>query len=234
MTNRPYTTLFMLMSVDGKISSGDHDSLDSDKDWKRIYGVKEGLQQYYDLEKQTDLCFFQTGRVFAKIGFNERKPATQSISVTGVIVDNKPHLTRNGINYLSSWLKRVIIITTNPDHPAKDAHGNVAVITFQNAIDFADLFRRLKEKFNIDRLTIQSGGTMNAELLRSGLIDHLSIVIAPLLVGGSTTSTLIDGEAIHDASQLTKLKALKFVSCSLLKDSYIHLQYDVVQETILD
>ena len=48
--NRVETTLFLVMSLDGKITSGNHDSLDPDKDWKRIVGVKEGLHQYYEHE----------------------------------------------------------------------------------------------------------------------------------------------------------------------------------------
>ena len=49
------TTLFMLMSVDGKISTGAVDELDVDRDFPRINGVKEGLYQYYEIEKTTDL-----------------------------------------------------------------------------------------------------------------------------------------------------------------------------------
>ena len=45
------TTLFMLMSVDGKISTGAVDELDVDRDFPRINGVKEGLYQYYEIEK---------------------------------------------------------------------------------------------------------------------------------------------------------------------------------------
>ena len=41
--NRPITTLFMLMSVDGKISTGATDDLDVDKDFPNIKGVNEGL-----------------------------------------------------------------------------------------------------------------------------------------------------------------------------------------------
>ena len=48
---RPITTLFMLMSVDGKISTGATDELDFDQDFPRIEGVREGLQQYYDIEQ---------------------------------------------------------------------------------------------------------------------------------------------------------------------------------------
>ena len=55
MSERSITTLFMLMSVDGKISPGASDSLDVDKDFPNIAGLKEGLQQYYDIEQTTDL-----------------------------------------------------------------------------------------------------------------------------------------------------------------------------------
>ena len=40
---RPETTLFMLMSVDGKISTGDTDIMDVDKDFPTITGLREGL-----------------------------------------------------------------------------------------------------------------------------------------------------------------------------------------------
>lgn len=59
--DRPQTTLFMLMSVDGKISTGSNDNRDFDKDLSGVSGVKEGLQQYYDLEQETDLCSLNTG-----------------------------------------------------------------------------------------------------------------------------------------------------------------------------
>lgn len=51
--DRAITTLFMLMSVDGKISTGASYNLDVDKDFPKIKGVKEGLHQYYEIE-QTD------------------------------------------------------------------------------------------------------------------------------------------------------------------------------------
>ena len=40
MTEKPITTLFMLESLDGKISSGNNDNLDADKDWCKIGGRK--------------------------------------------------------------------------------------------------------------------------------------------------------------------------------------------------
>ena len=40
--DRPITTLFMLMSVDGKISTGATDNLDVDKDFPKIVGLVRG------------------------------------------------------------------------------------------------------------------------------------------------------------------------------------------------
>ena len=42
---RPMTTLFMLMSVDGKISTGATDDFDVDRDFPQLAGVREGLHQ---------------------------------------------------------------------------------------------------------------------------------------------------------------------------------------------
>ena len=52
---KPITTLFMFMSVDGKISTGAVDELDVDREFPRINGMKEGVYQYYEIEKTTDL-----------------------------------------------------------------------------------------------------------------------------------------------------------------------------------
>lgn len=228
--DRPVTTLFMLMSVDGKISTGDTDAMDFDRDLRRIDGVKQGLQQYYDLEQQSDLFSLNTGRVMAKIGVNERSDKPKKVPVSFIIIDNKPHLTKNGVAYLSKWLKTLYLVTTNKQHPAFETrHDNVVTMLYEGDVDFRNLFRRLKMEFFVDRLTIQSGGTLNSVLIRNDLIDYLSIVVAPLIVGGSTTPTLVDGEALHTPGELTKLKALKLVKSEVLKDSYLHLVYQIIK-----
>ena len=125
------------------------------------------------------------------------------------------------------------MVTTNKDHPAfnrKEA-DKLEIIFYEDRIDFVDLFKKFKEIYQINDLTIQTGGTLNAELLRSGLINHISIVVAPALVGGKNTSTLIDGESLHSEQELLNIKALKLVKCDVLENSYLHLQYDIINET---
>jgi len=90
----------MLSSVDGKISTGDTDIMDVDKDFPTIKGISEGLNQYYDIEKTTDYFSLNSGRVFEKIGFNNKTDEPKKVPVIFIVIDNKPHLNENGIRYI--------------------------------------------------------------------------------------------------------------------------------------
>ncbi len=226
---KPITTLFMLMTVDGKISLGDNDSLDVDKDFPKIKGVKGGLNQYYELEKMTDYYSLNSGRTLAKVGANEWKNVQKTV-VKFVVIDNKPHLNSRGIDNMLKKSNKLFIITTNKNHPAfkRKEEDNLEIIYFKNKIDFKKLFNDLKEKYETKRMTIQTGGTLNSILLREGLIDKISIVVAPLLIGGKDTSTLIDGPSLKSIKEIDKVRALKLVSVKKLKSSYINLKYKVL------
>jgi len=228
--NKPKTTLFMLMSVDGKISTGDTNEMDVDKDFPTIAGLKEGLYQYYDIEKTTDLYSLNTGKVFKKIGVNEKKVFQNGVPAYFVIIDNKPHLTPEGISYLSEKTKGIFIITTNNNHPAlelsKDKE-NIKVFSYKDKIDFNDAFYRLKNEYGVEKMTIQSGGTLNSELVRAGLIDRVLLVVAPALIGGKNTTSLISGESLHTTNELDKIKTLELVQSTPLKNSYLLLEYIV-------
>lgn len=226
---RPETTLYMLMSVDGKISTGDTDERDFDVDLPTITGAKEGLPQYYELEKQTDAVSFNTGRCMAKIGVNTRPLRASKIDCDFVIVDNQPHLTDHGLAYLRSWVKHLYIVTTNPQHPAlNQSHDDLTVISYIDDIDLPHLFAQLKSVYGMARMTIQSGGTMNTALVRAGLIDHVTIVVAPVLIGGRDTSTLLDGPSLQTVEDLNLINSLRLRDVQKLKDSYLLIQYDVV------
>jgi len=124
----------------------------------------------------------------------------------------------------------LFLITDNKNHPAYnllDKFDNLKIL-YYDKIDLKLLMKDLKEKYDVEKITIQSGGTMNCEFLRNNLIDYVNIVIAPVLVGGSNTNTLIDGKSISKVEELNKLKALELLECNVLKNSYIQLKYKVL------
>ena len=231
MKEKPITTLFMLESLDGKISSGNDDNLDADKDWCQIEGVKEGLHQYYEIEATTDFYSLNTGRVMAKIGVNERTDYHDKVDCRFIIIDNKPHLNEKGIDYICHWVDKLILVTTNKNHIAyslQEKYQNLDILFYED-LDLKVLLSDMRQKYDAESITIQSGGTLNGKFLRENLIDYVNVVIAPLLVGGKDTSTLIDGESIISSKELSKLKALKLIECKELKNSYVQLKYKVIK-----
>ena len=225
--DRPITTLFMLMSVDGKISTGATDDLDVDQDFPKIDGVKEGLHQYYEIEQTTDLWSLNSGRVQAKIGANE-KEMPEKTPVSFVLVDNT-HLDEHGVRYFCARSDKFVLVTSNPDHPAYSVNEDNLYVVFQESLSLPDALERLYAEFGCERLTIQSGGTLNGMLLREKLIDFVDIVVAPVLVGGKNTSTLIDGEGIKSPNELSSLGVLKLIEAKPLENSYLRLRYEVIK-----
>ena len=205
--DRPITTLFMLMSVDGKISTGATDDLDIDKDFPKIAGVREGLHQYYEIEQTTDLWSLNSGRVQAKLGVNTKE-----------MPDKTP----------VSFVKEFVLITSNANHPAFDVDESNLHIIRQNGPSLKEALAELKSEYGCERITIQSGGTLNSLFLYEKLFDYIDIVIAPVLIGGKDTPTLIDGKSLLSESELSKIGVLKLQECMVLKKSYLRLRYKVI------
>ncbi len=225
--DRPVTTLFMLMSVDGKISTGATDDLDVDKDFPKIAGLTEGLHQYYEIEQTTDLWSFNSGRVQAKMGVNTKEMPNKT-PVSFVVLDNS-HLNENGIRYFCALSKNFVLVTSNDKHPAFSMEESNLHIVYQKELSLKDALITLKSEYGCERITIQTGGTLNGLFLREKLFDYVDIVVAPVLIGGKDTSTLIDGKSLVSQSELSQLGVLKLQECVMLENSYLRLRYEVIR-----
>ncbi|MCM1213935.1 MAG: dihydrofolate reductase family protein [Lachnospiraceae bacterium] len=223
---RPITTLFMLMSVDGKISTGATDEFDVDKDFPKIPGIKEGLSQYYDIELMTDLWSLNSGRVQQKMGVNV-KPFPNKTPVSFVIIDNN-HLNAHGVEWFCAKSAQFVLVTSNKSHPAFKIHADNLSIIYQDKFNPDAMLSKLYTDYGCKQLTIQTGGTLNGLFLRNKCFDYIDIVVAPVLIGGKDTSSLIDGDSILTQADLSKLGVLKLVSVDKLQNSYIRLRYQVM------
>ena len=188
------------------------------------------MHQYYEIEQTTDFYSLNTGRVMAKIGVNDKKEYREKVDVRFVIIDNKPHLNENGIDYLCHWVEKLILVTTNKNHPAfklQETYDNMDIL-YYDSLDLEKVLEDIYSKYNAKRVTIQSGGALNGMFVRNKLIDFVNIVIAPIIVGGKDVATLVDGESITDESELNKLLPLQLLECNKLENSYIQLKYKVL------
>ena len=202
------------------------DNLDLDRDLPKIAGVQEGLHQYYEIEQTTDLWSLNSGRVQEKLGVNS-KEMPNKLPVSFVMIDNH-HLTKQGIRYFCARSKEFVLVTSNADHPAFQMDEDNLHIICQSKLSLTDALAQLKSEYGCQRITIQSGGTLNGLFLREKLFDYIDIVIAPILVGGKDTSTLIDGRSLLSESELSQLGVLKLQECMVLENSYLRLRYQVI------
>ena len=98
--------------------------------------------------------------------------------------------------FLNYGPARVVIFTTEQttsDQIARLRERNAEVFVLgEQRVDLRAALRRLRE-IGIKRLMVEGGGTLNAELLRLGLVDEIHLYIAPLIFGGATAPTVADG-----------------------------------------
>lgn len=226
--NRPITTLFLLSSVDGKISTGATDDFDVDKDIPNIQGdPSKGLHQYYEEEQETDLFCINSGRVMAKVGMNEKDPKSikKQSPVQFIVIDNE-HLTKNGCLYLSALFDKLIIVTKNKNHPGISAkQPNIHFMFYNGHLDLSWMLKTLYTEYDCKEVTIQTGSSLTGAFLRAHLIDKLNIVVCPILVGGEDTKTLVGGP---NTKTLSDIGVLKLNKINTLKNSYIQMLYTVV------
>ena len=187
---------------------------------------KEGLHQYYEIEQTTDLWSLNSGRVQSKMGVNEAKMPDKT-PVSFVVIDNH-HLNENGIRYFCALSREFVLVTCNKMHPAFKLKEDNLHIIYREELSLKDVLIKLKSDYGCERITVQTGGTLNGKFLRDKPFDNVDIVVAPVLIGGKDTSTLIDGQSLRSESELSGLGALKLIECKALEDSYLRLRYEVI------
>lgn len=188
--------------------------------------MREGLHQYYDIEQTTDLWSLNSGRVQAKVGVNE-KPLPEKTPVSFVVIDNH-HLTAQGVRYFCSLSRQFVLITSNAGHPAFAIEADNLHILYQSSPCLKNALETLKSDYGCEKITVQTDGTLNALLLREKLIDYVDLVVAPVLIGGRDTATLIDGQSLLSESELSQLGVLALQDCAVLENSYLRLRYKVI------
>jgi len=88
------------------------------------------------------------------------------------------------------------------------------------SIDLRRVLAKLRTAFGIRRLLLEGGGRINGSFLVAGLIDELSILIAPVADGGIGTPTLFDAMAGKGLA-----RKLRLISISRIQSDLVWLRY---------
>jgi riboflavin biosynthesis pyrimidine reductase len=76
-------------------------------------------------------------------------------------------------------------------------------------LDLPKVLQKLRSAFGIRRLLLEGGGKINGSFLEAGLIDELSILIAPVADGSIGTPSLFDASEGKGPCRPLKLRSVK-------------------------
>ncbi len=88
--------------------------------------------------------------------------------------------------------------------------------------DLAEVLHILKDE-GIERLMVEGGATLNSAMLRMGLVDELTVYVAPMIFGGESAPTLAGGLGMTREQAIL----LKLVSAEPWEDGSVLLHYRV-------
>lgn len=95
------------------------------------------------------------------------------------------------------------------------------IICGEDHVDYRKAFEILYDQYNCRLIRTDSGGILTNILISQGLVDEISLVVSPCLVGNSNPS-LFRSLSLQDKIQL------KLVCSEIIDDNYLSLIYKIV------
>jgi 2,5-diamino-6-(ribosylamino)-4(3H)-pyrimidinone 5'-phosphate reductase len=96
-----------------------------------------------------------------------------------------------------------LIFTTRRTPPEQiirlEKAGVQVYVSGENRVDLLEVLSTLYQ-IGVRRLMVEGGGTILAEFFRLGVVDELTIYIAPKILGGATAPTLADGPGFDETN----------------------------------
>ncbi|MFC7156796.1 RibD family protein [Halomarina halobia] len=91
-------------------------------------------------------------------------------------------------------------------------------------VDLRDALAELAARYDVETVLTDSGGTLNGVLLRAGLVDEVSVLVHPYLVGGTSPRSFVRGP---DPSESAPTASLSLLDVERREDDLLWLRYAV-------
>lgn len=220
---RPYVILNAAMTLDGKIATATGSS--------NISGKKD-LERVHQIRKECDAIMVGIGTVIADdprltVHKIDAKPEDNPVRV---VVDSKCR-TPVDARITNSDAKTIIAGANEykEDYMQTDTYktlkerGVKFFFSGDKRVDLKALMNYLHEE-GIEKLMLEGGATLNFSMIKAGLIDEISICVAPMIVGGSNAKTFFDGEGFDTMDEAVRLE----LTDSFTLDKDLILTYKVL------
>ncbi len=106
-----------------------------------------------------------------------------------------------------------------------DKRGITYILAGNERVDLRRALEELNTRFGITRVRVDSGGILNGVLLRAGLVDEVSVLIDPCLVGGTSPRSLFVAPDLTSEEAVTRLR---LVHMEQVKENVVWLRYEVL------
>ncbi|SES67453.1 Pyrimidine reductase, riboflavin biosynthesis [Oceanobacillus limi] len=205
---RPTVILNVFSSIDGKITTAPAHNV---TEWAAA-GLDGGAHDithrlYDELECDGLISGSETLMVYGKHWVELDEPIYEPKK-------SKAYIVFDGRGRINWYQTEGLIVITREDVPeqyiAQLKDKGIRYIQAGKG-DHIHLELALRQLYDLGftKLGLSGGGAINGAFLRHGLIDEISLVIAPLAVGGTTTPSLFDCpelESVQDVMQLELLE----------------------------
>jgi len=216
---RPFTFINSAMSADGKISTKERKQV-------RISGNVD-FDRMDELRASSDAVMVGIGTVLADDPSLTVKSESRRAARKGdgreenpvrVVVDSQARTPLDADIFRKGEGTRVVAVSRSAPRERVKALEEMAVVIVagENKVDLLELVVRLKE-MGIDRLMIEGGAGLNWGMLSCGLVDEIYSFVGNLIIGGSSSPTLVDGPGFEE----NEIMGLEFVSCERMDDGVV-------------
>ena len=125
----------------------------------------------------------------------------------------------HGLRQVDYCRDAILLISEKTDHTFIDYLEERDYDYFISGKDKVDLLKALDwlvEKYRVETMMVDAGPTLNRILVEQGLLDEISLLVHPILAGGSCGKLL---SQITDSTESVKLELLK---CTEVENGLVH------------
>lgn len=225
---RPYIICHMVESIDGRIDCGMVDKISGDE----YYTTLESLNCNASIEGRVTMEHYYA--LPDKFIAGDKTPLGKK-DVFKATERKDFHIcpdTHGSLQWENATLEdgRPLLVLTTENASVKYIEylrekGISYIVTGVDHIDLAEAMEILYAEFDIERLVVLGGGLINGGFLDAGLIDEVSLLLAPGIDGRKGWRAMFDGIADQSKSP-TKLR---LESVERLGNDVVWIKYFVVK-----
>jgi 2,5-diamino-6-(ribosylamino)-4(3H)-pyrimidinone 5'-phosphate reductase len=104
--------------------------------------------------------------------------------------------------------------------------GIETIFAGDNHVDYRSALAELRERFGVKTMRVDSGGTLSGLLLREGLVDEVSVLVFPVLVGNASSLSIFN---LPEGVPSGDVVSLALRGVEVPRDDAVWLRYDVVR-----